>query len=189
MLNLSERTTRIYRLGSPEQGIDLYDPENRVAYQCKSVESGEKGGFNPDKTIESIRAAKRVQENVGWQKYVLCANVDLTGTAINRLRAELPDIEIRPASFWQGLCEKNAESVKRNFKVLVDAESYDTIRLALNDQRFKAVLEDYKSKGSPKYMIDTFPDLSQEEKAEMYDKATLWKKGKKSNQNPYRGSE
>ena len=43
-----------------------------------------------------------------------------------------------------------------------------------------------EERGTPKNMIDSFPDLSQEAKAELYDRAVRWKKGRPSKNNPYR---
>jgi len=51
------------------------------------------------------------------------------------------------------------------------------------------VMEHYGIRGTPKYMIDTFDDLTTAEKAELYDKAVFLKKGRKSKHNPYLGTE
>ncbi len=52
--------------------------------------------------------------------------------------------------------------------------------------RFKMVIDDYAARGTPKNMIDAFTDLSREEKAELYDRAVIWKKQRPSKNNPYR---
>jgi hypothetical protein len=62
-------------------------------------------------------------------------------------------------------------------------------RLALLDARFRMVIDDYKVRGTPRFMIDTFVDLSREEKAVLYDRAVMWKKRRKSKNNPYVGSQ
>jgi hypothetical protein len=59
-------------------------------------------------------------------------------------------------------------------------------RLALLDSRFKMVVDDYLERGSPKFMIDTFDDLTIEEKAALYDRAVMWKKQRSPRENPYR---
>jgi hypothetical protein len=59
-----------------------------------------------------------------------------------------------------------------------------TLRARLLDERLRMVVEDYRVRGSPQPMIETFPDLSPEEKAELYDRAVLWKKGHRSTRNP-----
>jgi hypothetical protein len=119
LLNLAEKTDEIYRRKPPEQGIDLYYPNKKISYQCKSVESGKSGDFDASKTIESIRSARKIQSELGWEKYVLCTNVDLTGNAESKLRTELPNIILRTKTYWQSLCEANNEIVKRNFNVLL----------------------------------------------------------------------
>ncbi len=92
------------------------------------------------------------------------------------------------------------ESALRSWKQKAEAEARASIgktslpedatsRLALNDQRLKTVMEHYNGSGSPRFMIDTFDDLSKEEKAELYDKAVMLKKGRKSKHNPYLGNE
>ncbi len=63
------------------------------------------------------------------------------------------------------------------------------LRARLLDERFKMVVEDYRRRGTPQPMIETFTDLSQKEKAELYDRAVLWKKGRRSPRNPYRQRE
>ncbi|HBN90794.1 MAG TPA: hypothetical protein DD408_16665, partial [Rheinheimera sp.] len=40
LLNLSNMTTEIYVRNPPEQGVDIYYPSKKIAYQCKSVEYG-----------------------------------------------------------------------------------------------------------------------------------------------------
>ena len=120
LLNLSNTTTEIYVRNPPEQGVDLYYPSQRIAYQCKSVESGKSGDFNVTKAVESIEAAKRIQAELGWKKYVLCVNVAISGAAEATLKKALPDIEILPYSHWIGLCEANPIEVERNFRRLVE---------------------------------------------------------------------
>ncbi len=119
LLNLDEKTNEIYRRSPPEQGIDLYYPKKKTAYQCKSVASGKSGDFNVSRAIESIKSAKKNQKDLGWKTYVLCINIDITGTAESNLRKELPDIVLRKKSYWQNLCEANSEIVEKNFNILL----------------------------------------------------------------------
>ena len=56
----------------------------------------------------------------------------------------------------------------------------------VSDERFRLVIEDYERRGTPKHMIDTLDDLSQEGKAVLYERAIRWKKGKPPKSNPYR---
>ena len=84
---------------------------------------------------------------------------------------------------WKQKAEVEALSLigKTSLSIAVNNNN----RLFLLDERFKMVIEDYKIRGTPKYMIDTFHDLTIEEKAQLYDKAVEWKKGRKSKNNPY----
>ena len=56
----------------------------------------------------------------------------------------------------------------------------------LLDERLAAVIQDYSQRGSPQPMIDTFYDLSQAEKADLYDRAIRLKKGRDPKSNPFR---
>ncbi|HAT2015391.1 TPA: hypothetical protein KLD78_001729 [Legionella pneumophila] len=58
-------------------------------------------------------------------------------------------------------------------------------KLVLYEQRVRDAIQDYKIKGTPKYFIDTYNDLTQEEKAQMYDDVLLRAKGRKGKNNPY----
>jgi hypothetical protein len=119
LLNLSLKTDEIYRRHPPEQGIDLYHPSKRTAYQCKSVESGKSSDFNVDKVLASIQAARAAQPNVGWKEFVVCTNVEITGSSEARLRSELPQIILRPRSYWLKLCGEFSVEVERNFRRLL----------------------------------------------------------------------
>lgn len=66
------------------------------------------------------------------------------------------------------------------------SETVAIARAALMDQRFQMVMHNYQ--GNPKFMIDTFADLSCEEKAELFDRAILARKRRPSKRNPYRQS-
>lgn len=61
----------------------------------------------------------------------------------------------------------------------------------IQDQRFKDCLHEYEQRGTPKFLIDSYTDLSQEQKAELFDKAMKYIRERKnteykSENNPYR---
>jgi len=56
-------------------------------------------------------------------------------------------------------------------------------RASLMDHRFQMVMDNYR--GSPKFMIDTFKDLSQLEKADLYERVIRAKKHRAPKMNPY----
>lgn len=176
LLNLKEKTDDIYRRHPPEQGIDLYYPNKQTAYQCKSVESGKSGDFNVTKALESIKSAKSAKPKVPWKEYVLCTNVDITGTAEAKLREELPDIVIRPRSYWQKLCEEFKTYVERNFRLLLTIPAdriVDTINQAFYDNysnELKAMLSKesfeiilYSNRHDKVYKIPVAPEFKVED--------------------------
>lgn len=120
LLNLNHKTDEIYVRNPPEQGVDLYYPSSKIAYQCKSIESGKSGDFNVSKAIESINAARAVQNELGWEKYVLCVNVTISGSAEKKLKESLPNIEIMSESRWVQLCGKFYTETESYFRKLVD---------------------------------------------------------------------
>src|SRR5882724_11915453 len=135
LLNLKEGTDSIYRRHPPEQGVDLYNPTKQIAYQCKSVESGKSGDFNVNKALSSIESARAAKTALAWDHYVLCTNVDISGTAEQKIRATLPDILIRPKSYWQSLCEEFETYVEKNFRRLLSIppkRTLDTITRVFN---------------------------------------------------------
>jgi hypothetical protein len=64
----------------------------------------------------------------------------------------------------------------------------DPARLALMDSRLKMVMDDYQHRGRPHAMIDSFTDLSKEEKAALFERAVMLKKGHAPRENPYRNA-
>jgi hypothetical protein len=122
LLNLEHKTTEIFVRSPPEQGVDIFFQSKKIAYQCKSVESGKPGDFNVTHAVNSYKTASTHQAAIGWSQYGLCANVDLTGSAIATLRAAIPNLLILPGSHWIGLCEKHSLAVERNFRIVVDVQ-------------------------------------------------------------------
>lgn len=122
LLNLEHATTEIFVRSPPEQGVDLFYPTRKIAYQCKSAVSGKSGDFNASHAIASYQSALAHQASIGWVDYALCTNVDVTGTALANLQRAIPGLIILPASHWVGLCETHPLAVERNFRVVVDVQ-------------------------------------------------------------------
>lgn len=59
-------------------------------------------------------------------------------------------------------------------------------RASLLDERLVRVSQDYALRGTPAPMIETFDDLSLDEKATLYDRAVRLKKGRAPRSNPFR---
>jgi hypothetical protein len=59
-------------------------------------------------------------------------------------------------------------------------------RARLLDERFRMVMADYALRGTPSIVLESFTDLSIDEKAELYDRAIKLKKGRPPKRNPFR---
>jgi hypothetical protein len=112
VLNRHHKTTDIYQRKPPEGGIDLYWPAKKLAYQCKSVED-KTGQFSLSKAMASIDSALKTRRELPWEKYILCANVVLTGEQERKLREQLPDkeLELPTPSFWHPRFAWNSGSI------------------------------------------------------------------------------
>jgi len=119
LLNLENKTSSIIRRLPPESGVDLFFPEQKIAYQCKSVETGLTSGFNLTKIKESYNSALSIKSSLGWDKYIVCLNIDLTGIQEANLKKELPDTIILTKSYWTTLCNKFSVAVQENFRRLI----------------------------------------------------------------------
>ena len=73
--------------------------------------------------------------------------------------------------------ENAQEIINSNEKIYRDAKK---------EERLKDCLECYKINGSPVKLIDTYDDLTSEEKADLYDKVCMIKKRRPGKNNPYR---
>jgi hypothetical protein len=107
LLNLENRTNNIRRRLPPDLGCDLIWEAKKTVYQCKVVESGRSSVLSLDKVKKSIETAKNNKAKLGWRKYILCTNVDLTGSQEEKIKKMLPDIEfLTPSNCWIALCKK-----------------------------------------------------------------------------------
>jgi hypothetical protein len=119
MLNLENNTSSIVRRLPPENGVDLYFPDRKIAYQCKTVETGLTSGFNLTKIKDSYNSALNIKSSLGWDKYIVCINIDLTGTQEANFKLELPDVTILTKSYWTALCNKFPDMVQADFRHLI----------------------------------------------------------------------
>ena len=58
--------------------------------------------------------------------------------------------------------------------------------LLLRDKRINDASVEFRKKGTPKYLIDTYQDLNDDQKAELFDTVLILVKGRKGKNNPYR---
>lgn len=75
------------------------------------------------KAINSLKSALEIKEELGWEKYVLCVNVNITGSSEKKLKEIYPEIIIKSKNYWEILCEKHYDKVERNFNILVEIPS------------------------------------------------------------------
>ncbi|MCC3261746.1 hypothetical protein [Paenibacillus polymyxa] len=123
ILSLEKSKNNLHRRNPPEQGVDLYDTTDKIAYQCKSVESGKSGDFNVTQAVNSLKSALAIKDELGWNTYILCSNVNVSGSAENKLKEIFPDIIIKSQNNWESMCEKYSDKVERNFNRLVKIPS------------------------------------------------------------------
>lgn len=115
MLNLDNSTNLIRRRVPPDLGADLIWDEEQTIFQCKSVINGDTSDLDMSKIKQSIDRAKENQVSLGWQRYVLCTNVDLTGSQEQKLREYLPGIMFRTPTYWRSLCRKFPQGTSNRF--------------------------------------------------------------------------
>ena len=118
VLNRHEKTTEIRRRKPPESGVDLYWPGKKAAYQCKSVEEAT-GRFSVTKAVESIETALKIRKELPWERYILCSNMDITGTQEAKLKGVWPEIELLTPSFWMPRCREQSQYLRERFRRLV----------------------------------------------------------------------
>src|SRR5437870_1273843 len=94
LLNLRNGTTEIRRRTPPDSGVDLTWSSTKFAYQCKAVESGKAGDFPLSKAIDSVETALQHRASIGWDKYGICTNVDVTGAQEEKIRKVYADVEL-----------------------------------------------------------------------------------------------
>ncbi|MCU0391932.1 MAG: hypothetical protein MUE81_12500 [Thermoflexibacter sp.] len=132
LLNIYYRTDEIYRREAPENGVDLFFPSRKIAFQCKSVESANSKGHNLQKIKESYLNAKKIQNEIRWSNYFICLNYGLTGIQEKKLKQELPEVTVFPQSFWLNICETYPTFVENNFRKLISIHG-NTISSRIKD--------------------------------------------------------
>ena len=128
----------ILKLKAPENGIDIWRPQNKYAYQCKSSEIGFRGSMNITKITDSLESALSVRDTYEWCKYMICINASITGSGYQKLIEfeninSLPksDVEVLDAEFWSELAEKHVASI----------EQYLDYRLLVTENEVKSAFE------------------------------------------------
>lgn len=118
LIKIDLKTNSIERRTPPEQGVDLYYKNKRIAYQCKSNLKDTK--FNITNAKKSLVSALQIKDSLPWEKYYLCSNINLTGKEVTKLQKVYGDIEIKGKDYWIGLCKDNPSLVQSDFRTLLD---------------------------------------------------------------------
>ncbi len=119
LLQLEHQTGEIHRRGLPEAGVDLFWPAQGIAYQCKSTENGQGGKISLTAMKKSLNDALQVQQDLGWQRYVFCTNVEVAGKHSAALRQIYPHIDFYGPPYWQLRCQSFHAHVTNRFRIIV----------------------------------------------------------------------
>lgn len=160
ILNIEKRKNNIYRRIPPENGIDLFSPDDKIAYQCKSTENADCQGHNITKIEQSYQSALTHKNELNWEKYYLCLNYDLTGKQESNLKEKLPNVEILGKSYWLNLCQKYPLMISDNFRQFIPI-SIDLINQTIDDTFYEDYADNLKSKlEKNKYEISAYCNRS-----------------------------
>ena len=118
LLKIENDTEMIKKRKPPEQGVDLFYKDKKIAYQCKSFQKD--ANFNITKAQSSLLMALEYKESIGWDSYYICSNVELTGKQEMQLKTNYKGVEILDFEYWINLCKKYPHIVQENFRFLVD---------------------------------------------------------------------
>lgn len=122
LLKIHYKTNGIEKRNPPESGVDLYFPEEKIAFQCKSVVYNN-GKFNYSNAKKSLEDALKIQKELGWEKFILCINGEINGVQINKLKEIYENVAIYSKYFWIHICENHPETIQNNFKKVIDVPS------------------------------------------------------------------
>lgn len=150
ILQLENKAPEIRRRTPPDYGVDIYWKEKRIAYQCKSaVHSGKTGDFQVGKAIESLKVALANKTQIGWDKYVICTNIDITGSQEAKLKKVYSDVEFFTSGYWQGACRRHKDLVTDRFRQLVRVTE-DTLVKEISDSFYQSYITELKRKFADK---------------------------------------
>ena len=134
LLNADEIDPHIYRLNSPDCGIDILCPNVNRAFQCKSDERGAGGSISAEKSIESLKMAYKNKQKFDWYSYFFCTNANYTGNAISKIKEEITklglsqsDVIFLGPEYWDNLCTKYNQVIEDRFYYRITASEKHVI--------------------------------------------------------------
>lgn len=135
---------------APDNGIDIFDKKTKIAYQCKSTESGNSNGHNLTKIVSSYNEALKVKDELSWEKYIICVNYELNDELVRNIKEKIQNVEVFDKSFFNQIAKKEFNTLKRNFKFVIPLSNeriHNTISrgfVASYSQELKQALKDNK---------------------------------------------
>lgn len=160
LLNIDKRKNNIYRRTPPENGVDLFSPDDKIAYQCKSTENADSKGHNLTKIEQSYQSALKIKNELDWEKYYICLNYDLTGNQESNLKEKLPNVEILGKSYWLNLCHKYTLLISENFRQFIPIP-LDILTQSIDEIFYEDYAENLKNKlEKNKYSISVYSNRS-----------------------------
>lgn len=141
ILKLENKSDNFIKRIPPENGVDIFFKDNKTAYQCKSTIYGTSNGHNLTKIVASYKDALKIKDELGWQKYILCINYDLTGVQESNLKKEIPEIEILAGSYWIDKAKKHFSIIKDYFRLVISLKK-DRVNNAISS----AFIPEYSDK-------------------------------------------
>jgi hypothetical protein len=119
LLQLEHQTGEIHRRIPPESGVDLFWPAQHIAYQCKSTKKRQGHALDLAKMKKSLQDAQRIQQDLGWQQYIFCTNVEVTEPQCRALRQIYSHIDFYGPERWDLLCRRFHPSIAHRFQVML----------------------------------------------------------------------
>ncbi|MHC4866616.1 MAG: hypothetical protein ACYTEX_21275 [Planctomycetota bacterium] len=132
----------LVQFASPDRGIDIWDNNNKEAFQCKSSRSGAGGTIDTTSSLDSLRRAVDCRASIDWNKYTFAVNARYTGEATIRiydsaveLGIDRDNIGFLGPDFWSELCERHYERVSEllDYRLVV---TEDQVKEALKKARY-----------------------------------------------------
>jgi hypothetical protein len=109
----------------------------------------------------------------------------LCQTCAKLIDSDIHRFTIEVLRSWKGGAEGEALAALGKPVIASRNGLAETERARLLDERVERVVQDFKVRGEPRTIIESFSDLTRSEKADVYERAYRVKKGRTPESNPY----
>ncbi len=114
----------------------------------------------------------------------------IVGILLSVLLSALTSWLITDRYYKKSLRQQNEESSRQLSELMGLANNVDAAnRQQIMQTRIEESIQEYRRRGTPVRVIDTYDDLSEEEKADLLDTVLLRVKGRKAKSNKYRSDQ